>query len=155
MVVARPGGAFVVEVGEGALLEVGPGYAGRVEPGTAFVVEGLGGDRDGDDARILGWFGSRLPWGWKGFEVGSVGVAATAFCQREIFPLLPGRRKAVGTTDSCSGSESLGLVSPRIRLEERTEMNLAEGCDPGSRLASPPASFRARRGGGRGGSLGA
>jgi len=41
--VAEPGGALVVEVGEGALREVGGVDAGRVEPAVAELDEAAGG----------------------------------------------------------------------------------------------------------------
>ena len=43
MGVVEPGGALVVEVGEGPLLEVGGIEAGRVEPAVAQLDEAAGG----------------------------------------------------------------------------------------------------------------
>ncbi len=48
----QPGGAGVVEVGQGALFQVGLGGVGRVEPGFAQVVQGVGGVGDGVQARV-------------------------------------------------------------------------------------------------------
>src|SRR5919198_2576555 len=71
----EPGGALVVEVGEGALLEFGGAGAGRVEPGVALLDELAGGPGDGLDARVGGWLGPGRPGEREGLEGGRRGVA--------------------------------------------------------------------------------
>lgn len=66
--VLKPGGIGVVEVGEGALLQLRLACTVRIEPGVAFVVEvlGVGGDalHDGIIDRLLPW----RPGEWVGLE---------------------------------------------------------------------------------------
>src|SRR6185437_17134988 len=54
--VGEPGGAFIVEVGEGALFEVGFWSVRRVQPGVASRDEFAGGGGDGLDARVVDGF---------------------------------------------------------------------------------------------------
>ncbi len=55
--VGQPLGAVVVELGEGAVLEVGLGDAGRVQPGVAQADEFAGGFGDGFYAWVFGFGG--------------------------------------------------------------------------------------------------
>ena len=79
-----PGGALVVEVGEGAFLQFFFGGTFGVEPALALFVEFLG--RGGDDldlrnrvSGICGGFVAGGPGKGEGFEAGGGGVAKTAF----------------------------------------------------------------------------
>lgn len=68
--VGEPGGALVVEVGEGALLELGLRGVGRVEPVVAELDEVAGGGGDGLDEGRVGFGGFRAGWPgeWEGVE---------------------------------------------------------------------------------------
>jgi hypothetical protein len=75
--VVEPGGALVVEVGEGALFEVFFWRVGRVEPSVAETDEGAGGFGDGVDAGVLffGGFGAGDAEGPKPFLLSRRGMA--------------------------------------------------------------------------------
>src|ERR1035441_7697543 len=64
--VREPGGALVVEVGQGAFLEVFRGGGGRVEPGVAEADERAGGVCDGFDEGRFGFGGFSAGWPGEG-----------------------------------------------------------------------------------------
>ena len=98
MGVVEPGGAQVVEVGKGSLLEFGGIEAGRVEPAVAELDEAAGG-LPYSLALLVGG-----AWEWEGLEGGRRRVVEAGFDRSPMSRAIKRRRRtSVSARSPCSG----------------------------------------------------